>query len=173
MVSADERDDLAATVLLPQVEVPEQRRTKHVVPLLAWRTEAAHYEVAYAKRDSSPSPAGPPSALARPRSAGASDGHVTAVGRHQQFQASVWWLLRRQRSSQPAVSVDPRSVRQLRKRDDARGLVARTEPRPWPDLRARTERRYARDGDRQQVGSLVERVADVPLDPVPANLLLV
>ena len=30
-----------------------------------------------------------------------------------------------------------------------------------------------RGGDRQHVGSLVERVADVPLDPVPANLLVV
>ena len=30
-----------------------------------------------------------------------------------------------------------------------------------------------RGGDRQQVGSLVKRVADVALDPVPANLLVV
>ena len=30
-----------------------------------------------------------------------------------------------------------------------------------------------RGGDRQQVGSLVEHVADVALDPVPANLLVV
>jgi len=30
-----------------------------------------------------------------------------------------------------------------------------------------------RGGGRQQVGSLVERVADVTLDPVPANLLVV
>src|SRR5690242_15986702 len=30
-----------------------------------------------------------------------------------------------------------------------------------------------RRGDGQQVGSFVERVADMPLDPVPANLLVI
>jgi hypothetical protein len=44
---------------------------------------------------------------------------------------------------QPAVSVDPRSIKQRRKRDDGRGPAARTELRPRPDISARTERRSA------------------------------
>ena len=40
-------------------------------------------------------------------------------------------------------------------------------------ISARGPSSVLRRGDRQQVGSLVERVADVPLDPVPANLLVV
>jgi pimeloyl-ACP methyl ester carboxylesterase len=72
---------------------------------------------------------------------------------------------------QPAVSVDPVQFHQPRKRDDGRGPAARAELRPWP-VSAPGPSGVRRGGDRQQVGSLVERVADMPLDPAPANLLV-
>ena len=72
-----------------------------------------------------------------------------------------------------SLSVDLRSVKQRRKRDDGRGPAAPHRAPPAGRISAPGPSDVPRGGDRQRVGSLVERVADVPLDPVPANLLVV
>ncbi len=75
--------------------------------------------------------------------------------------------LKRYRRRQPAVCVVPVEISSLEEQVGGRRSVARTELRPRADLSARTER-LPRGGGRQQVSPLVERVADVILDPTNA-----
>jgi hypothetical protein len=86
--------------------------------------------------------------------------------------------LGRPAGQQRHASTNPRSASVFARSSTDRSVVTDKSRELAPDpVRALTSAPGAgggpRRGDRQHVGSLVERVADVPLDPVPANLLVV
>jgi hypothetical protein len=147
--------------------LPERRRTVtrcgvddrprihclQVFPLLAWRTEAAHYEVSYAKRESSPSPAGPAIGAGATTKRGR---ERPPRGRHQQFQGRVsgGCFGGKGRASPPSRSMLVQSSRYASAMTREGGKLAPGSARRR--ISAHGPSGVMRDGDRQQVGSLVQ-----------------